>query len=164
MYLNFKSSHFGPASLTRIIPYPSHYTLIWLTMVDQISEIPDVFPGVHAGDLCCWQVVRNSGERSSELRRAESPTHSAQLTLLGSLGMGKDVELRTATSCYIYILHTVAYRCMPLTSTQSIWLIILEVSNHESGLRRHSNIFKVGKLSRSRLHINIILTDINILY
>ena len=68
---------------------------------------------------------------------------------------------RLHTTYYIP-LHTVAYRYMPLTSTQSIWLIILEVSNHESGVRRHSNIFKVGKLSRSRLHINIILTYINI--
>lgn len=40
------------------------------------------------------------GERSIAELRAEAPTDSAQLTLLGSLGMGKDVELRTATSTY----------------------------------------------------------------
>ena len=51
------------------VPYPSHYSLIRLT---QTSEIPDVFPGVHAGDLCCRQ-VESSQKGSAALSHPHTP-------------------------------------------------------------------------------------------
>ena len=151
----FKTSHFG--SFWSGIFDPYHWgiqvTTVWFgNLVDQRSEIPDVFPGVHAGDLCCWQVVRTRwAEHSGAPRWGTHRLRPADLAWQPRHGH------RCWTSHgYIYILHIplhpVAYRYMPLTSTQSIWLIIEVRSNHESGLRRHLHL-QSGKAFQITINI-----------